>query len=242
MKICIDAGHNPTGADTGAVGNGLKEQDITFATAIALRDKLAAMGHTVTMTRKTKDDVLGSDVASSLRERVRISDDWGSEFFVSIHCNSGVKAAMGTETLISGRGGLAEAYGARVQKAVTEKLGTVDRGVRVDTEYLGKRLYVLHNTDCPAILVETAFISNPSDAALLAQNADGFAAAIAEAFAEESGKYADIEGHWARAHIEKLDAYGVVGGFPDGTFRPDATLTRAECAAMVANALTVLGK
>ena len=29
MKICIDAGHNHSGWDTGASGNGLREQDIT---------------------------------------------------------------------------------------------------------------------------------------------------------------------------------------------------------------------
>ena len=33
MKIYLDPGHNHSGADTGACGNGLKEQDITWLIA-----------------------------------------------------------------------------------------------------------------------------------------------------------------------------------------------------------------
>ena len=40
MKIFIDAGHNYSGADTGATGNGLKEQDITFYVSIILKEYL----------------------------------------------------------------------------------------------------------------------------------------------------------------------------------------------------------
>lgn len=242
MKICIDAGHNYSGADAGAVGNGLREQDTTFYIASALKDKLISAGHQVIMTRPDLTSCLGSNTASSLRERVRISDDGGSDFFISIHCNSGAKTAMGTEVLISGRGGLAEAYGAKVQALITKNLGTIDRGVRVDTEYLGKKLYVLHNTDCPAILIETAFISNQSDAAKLAEKPDEFASAIAQAFTEKKSKYTDLDGHWSKSHIEKLTAYGIVSGFSDGTFRPDEPITRAEAATIVSNALSVMGK
>lgn len=54
-------------------------------------------------------------------------------------------------------------------------MGTVDRGVKIE------RFFVLRNTDCPAVLVECAFISNSDDEALLAseQGKDGFARAIA---------------------------------------------------------------
>lgn len=37
MRICIDAGHNYSGFDTGALGNGLREQDITFKIADKLK-------------------------------------------------------------------------------------------------------------------------------------------------------------------------------------------------------------
>jgi len=38
----------------------------------------------------------------------------------------------------------------------------------------------------------------------------------------------DISGHWAQANIEKLVAKGAVSGYPDGTFKPDAPIKRAE--------------
>ncbi|MFY9188403.1 MAG: S-layer homology domain-containing protein, partial [bacterium] len=43
----------------------------------------------------------------------------------------------------------------------------------------------------------------------------------------------DIEGHWAEAAIEQLVDMGAVSGLPDGTFRPDLTVTRAEFVTMV---------
>ncbi|MDY6939649.1 MAG: S-layer homology domain-containing protein [Cyanobacteriota bacterium] len=47
----------------------------------------------------------------------------------------------------------------------------------------------------------------------------------------------DIKTHWARPFIENLAVNGIVAGFPDGTFRPDAPVTRAEFAALVSQAL-----
>lgn len=245
MRICIDAGHNYSCTDTGVVGvNGLKEQNITFNIAEKLKNKLISNGHEVITTRNNVTDNLGRDVASSLAERVRISNNWGSDFFISIHCNSGTPAANGTEVLIPGRGGLAESYAESVQRAICNRLGTMDRGVRVDTEYLNSRLYVLHNTTCPAILIEAGFLTNVHDAEKLASRTDDFAVAIASAFGSISGtsRFTDIDGHWAQIHIEKLEAYGIINGFDDGTFRPDETITRAQAAAMVSNALSVLGK
>ena len=246
MKICVDAGHNYSGGDTGAVGvGGLREQDVTFAIAEALKNFLVSGGHQVMMTRKTLQENLGTDASSSLRERVRISNEWGSDVFISIHCNSGVAAAKGTEVLIPGRGGMAERYANAVQNSICEQLDMINRGVRVDTEYLGIRLYVLHNTNCPAILIETGFISNSDDASKLANRTGDFARAIASVFGVGGGsvsKFTDIENHWAKIHIEKLESYGIVNGYEDGTFRPEQNITRAEAAAMVSNALTVLGK
>ncbi|MCR4397353.1 MAG: S-layer homology domain-containing protein [Firmicutes bacterium] len=43
----------------------------------------------------------------------------------------------------------------------------------------------------------------------------------------------DIKGHWAEAHVLKLVSLGVAGGYPDGTFRPEETITREQFAKMV---------
>lgn len=47
----------------------------------------------------------------------------------------------------------------------------------------------------------------------------------------------DITGHWAEANIQKAIANGIVNGYIDGTFKPNATVTRAEFAVMLMNAL-----
>ncbi|MGF1496529.1 MAG: S-layer homology domain-containing protein [Elainellaceae cyanobacterium] len=45
--------------------------------------------------------------------------------------------------------------------------------------------------------------------------------------------YTDVEGHWAESCIQQLSQQNVTSGYPDGTFRPDAVITRAEYAALL---------
>lgn len=52
-------------------------------------------------------------------------------------------------------------------------------------------------------------------------------------------RLSDVHGHWARAEIEKLVSRGVVGGYPDGTFRPEQLITRAELVKILVTAITV---
>jgi hypothetical protein len=40
--------------------------------------------------------------------------------------------------------------------------------------------------------------------------------------------FSDISGHWAQAAIKKAQDIGIMKGYSDGTFRPNAKLTRAE--------------
>lgn len=49
---------------------------------------------------------------------------------------------------------------------------------------------------------------------------------------EDSIKYTDIKGHWAEDMILKATEKGIVDGFPDGTFRPDAFVTGDQFLAM----------
>lgn len=46
----------------------------------------------------------------------------------------------------------------------------------------------------------------------------------------------DIKNHWAKKYIEKLVINGAVSGYPDGTFRPDNNITRAEFITMLVKA------
>ena len=50
---------------------------------------------------------------------------------------------------------------------------------------------------------------------------------------ENSGSFSDIYGHWAENEIERAAAFGWISGYPDGTFRPDTRITRAEAMTMI---------
>ena len=49
--------------------------------------------------------------------------------------------------------------------------------------------------------------------------------------------FTDITGHWAGHNIRTLAGMGIVAGYPDGTFKPNANITRAEFVAMLVRAL-----
>lgn len=78
--VVIDAGHG--GRDPGAVGEGIREKDVTLALATALRDELVAQGGVrVAMTRE--DDRL-----LSLESRPDIARQLDADLFISIHADS----------------------------------------------------------------------------------------------------------------------------------------------------------
>jgi hypothetical protein len=52
--------------------------------------------------------------------------------------------------------------------------------------------------------------------------------------------FSDVpKGHWAYKYIETAKARGALGGYPDGSFRPSNSITRAEIAAAIARALNL---
>lgn len=50
-------------------------------------------------------------------------------------------------------------------------------------------------------------------------------------------RLSDIAGHWAEAFIRQAVSAGIVSGYPDGAFKPDRMVTRAEFTVMLMNAL-----
>ncbi len=49
----------------------------------------------------------------------------------------------------------------------------------------------------------------------------------------QAQRFYDTRGHWASAYIDALAGAGVINGFPDGTFRPNQPVTRAQFATIV---------
>jgi hypothetical protein len=52
-----------------------------------------------------------------------------------------------------------------------------------------------------------------------------------------NNKFPDTEGHWASGYATVANAVGLVAGYPDGTFKPDATVTYDEAFTMILRAL-----
>lgn len=54
--------------------------------------------------------------------------------------------------------------------------------------------------------------------------------------------FSDIAGHWAEAFIKQAVGRGIISGYPDRTFKPNNTVTRAEFAVMLMNTLKPQGE
>ncbi len=158
--IVIDPGHNYSGVDTGAVGNGLREQDITWYIAEKVKPLLEARGFNVVMTRNSIYDNCSTDSTSaSLAYRYNLANNIGADLFVSIHCNAG--GGSGTETYCYYGSESGRRLATYIQNNIVSALGTSNRGVKE------AGFSVIKNTNMTAVLVETAFIDTASDAAKL---------------------------------------------------------------------------
>ena len=56
----------------------------------------------------------------------------------------------------------------------------------------------------------------------------------------DSDPFKDIDGHWAAPYIEELFDQGITGGYPDGTYRPENLVTRAEMAVFLLKGMGVI--
>ena len=89
IKIYIDQGHNPRDYNTGAEGNGLREQDITYTVGQELARLLRRSGnYDVRLSRPTPNTLLGTSNTTSLRARVEGAEAFGADYFISIHTNA----------------------------------------------------------------------------------------------------------------------------------------------------------
>ena len=181
IKIFIDQGHNPTGFNTGAEGNGLKEQDITYNVGMMLAQLLRQDERFEVLTSRTCiSQIVGYSNRTSLEERVWRANWWGADWFISIHCNSSTNPnASGSEIYVYRSQTRAYYMAQDILRQITTQLDLRDRGVRINPEF-----YVLRNTRMPAMLIELAFITNPSDAQKLADNQSQFAQAIYDGIVE----------------------------------------------------------
>lgn len=127
------------------------------------------------------------DVYDTVNEKAKKANSSKADLFLSIHCNSAASAsANGTEALIYGHDGESDILATNISNYISDKLELRNRGVKVR-----KDLVVLNSTSMPAVLVETAFISNEYDRNKLLNNQKDFAEAIAKGIFEYLGIRSD---------------------------------------------------
>ncbi len=158
--IVIDPGHG--GSDPGSERNGVTEASLTLDMAKRLQGILVARGWQVKMTRETDVDVYrpNDSAHDELQARDNIANASGGLLLVSIHVNAFINSGpSGTTTYYSKPIDVPLAQ--TVQNELASTLGTKNDGI------IKSKLYVTLHAHMPAILIETAFISNPDDFAKL---------------------------------------------------------------------------
>lgn len=181
--ITIDPGHG--GSDSGAVGpNGYTEKEGAFAISQKVASILNQSGAKVVMTRNSDVDVYGPNASArnELQARVDVGNNANSDIFVSIHCNAFVNpAANGTQTFYYGSSYQGQRLAQSIQEKMIEANGLRDRGISTCNFYVVKHSYM------PAVLIETAFITNYDEEALLSD--DEWQTTMAKAIAEGINEY-----------------------------------------------------
>jgi N-acetylmuramoyl-L-alanine amidase len=184
MKIFIDPGHNYSRFDTGATGNGLREQDITFQVGEKLAALLKCAGFEVLMSRNKLTDNVGANFSTSLSQRATLANNAKADYFISLHCDGSTSSsAKGSHICIYSKNSVAE----RLANKITPHLLALGLDGRSNLISERPELAVLKKTSMPAILIEMGFITNPRDAEIQKNNQDGLANAIFMGFCDYLG-------------------------------------------------------
>jgi N-acetylmuramoyl-L-alanine amidase len=206
VRIVLDAGHG--GTDSGAVGNGLREKDLTLNIVKKIGDMLKDYEGVEIIYTRTDDRFL------ELSERATIANKAKADFFLSVHINAG--GGTGFESYIyNGSVSAATiAYQNVIHAEIMKAIGNIkDRGKK------RANYAVLRGTKMPAILTENLFIDNPNDATklkseqFLLQVAHGHVEGIVKAFGLKRKVAAQTQ---TKTNVAPTQLYRVqVGAFAD---------------------------
>ena len=169
--VYVDAGHG--GKDPGTVANGIREKDINLSIALKVSNKLQQKGVQVVMNRET-------DVFVDFKDTANHANSVNADVFVSIHSNSAVAtSANGIETFYTKS--IDVPYGKEIHSRLIKNTGAYDRGLKQDI------YYVTNHTIMPAVLVESGFLTNTTEASKL--NTDAYQEKIANAIVDGVMEY-----------------------------------------------------
>ena len=197
MKIAIRGGHNPQAPGARALIDELTEDRKVKDAVIKY---LRQAGHEVL------DVTPGNcDVNTDLKLGVNKANEWGADFFASIHFNKAYdsyKGAIGSECWTIGPG-----HAANVAKRIVDsmcKAGFKNRGVK------HRGLYELRHTRMSAVIVEVCFVEATEDVqAYTRAGADAIGKYIAEGINGAEIKPQDVTSPIYRVKVDgkQLGAY-----------------------------------
>ncbi len=164
----LDPGHGGLSMTGTATQSGVAEAKITLAIALKARDMLTSLGANVVMTRTTEKPL-------TLEQRVEILTAANPDLYVSIHCDgSDGTADSGTHTFYytpfskplatAITSSLVSVYRNYIYSVGDSNYSSVDRG----TKYYP--FFVTRMFNCPSVLVETGFLTNPVEGEILAND------------------------------------------------------------------------
>lgn len=168
--LIIDPGHG--GEDGGAVSNGgVIESGINLDISLKMRDFCALFGISPVMTRNSETIDYPEDLTSlsskkvyDQKSRVELINSYDNAVLVSIHQNIFPSSKpFGAQVLYSKNQGSSE-FAENLQKLLVEKIDPENYRVAAQIQ---DTVYLMKNVNCPAILIECGFLSNPSDEAQL---------------------------------------------------------------------------
>jgi N-acetylmuramoyl-L-alanine amidase len=180
--IVIDPGHGYTEADAfdpGAVGH-IKEQTANLAIAKYLEAYLKDAGANVIRLKTESERYV-------TKERAAIAREYDPDIFISVHCNSAGSSAFGTEAYYFTP--FSEPLARYVSANIAGVLDDVNGGGNNDRGAKYNYFYVTQQQEFPSILVETAFVTNYSEAMALAD--DGYQKRFAKAIMNGVKQYFD---------------------------------------------------
>lgn len=164
--VILDAGHG--GEDGGAVSaDGTPESGINLQITRQLADLMIFMGYDVELTREGEDAVYSPEATtlrekkvSDLKNRVALINGQENAFVISIHQNSlpGHPRVHGAKVFYNGVVPAQQA-GMIVQAAMNQAVNGEDRPVTP----IDGSIYLMKESQHPAILVECGFMSNPEE-------------------------------------------------------------------------------
>jgi len=247
-------------AYTGA--NFMHEWEFNRATVILVREELERCGfHTLEISpteadmpindRYKKANDAGADFFLSVHANA-LTSSWGTSNGIETLVKKSEASFTSAE-----KARIAESIrvGKLLNAALVKATGLRDRCANMPNKLLEKDdIGVLNWTKMPAALVECGFMDNLAEAKNLLTPeyrklcAVACAKALCVAFgvtykeekpvAKQLTKFPDVPaGNWAEADIKTVSDAGIMKGYPDGSFKPGQTITRAEVAAIVANML-----